>query len=91
MHTVLQMFDIPGSCFEPPKDSIAGDESHEETRYAEPSEVLHTIHVSIYNWKKAWQSVGLDKVPLKGHMANAIFFYPLFLSPKKNKTATVLL
>ena len=75
------MFRVAGSYFEPPKDSIAGDESHEETRYVEPSEVIHTAQVSIYHWKKAWQSVGLDKCPLKGSLANQIFFCPLFLSP----------
>ena len=92
MYTALQMSGIPVSCFELPEDSIAQDGSHEETRYAEPLEVLHTAyHVSLYDWKKAWQTVGLGKCPLKGQMANAIFFYPLIFSPKKDRTATALL
>ena len=49
MHTVWQKLDIPGSYFEPPEDLIAGDESLEQTRYADRGEVLHTASVASYN------------------------------------------
>lgn len=46
---------ISGLCFELPEDSATEDESLEETRYAELSEVLHINHVAYYEWEKLWQ------------------------------------
>ena len=90
MYTGLQMFDIPGSYFELPEDSIAEDESHEKMRYAERLEVLHTAyHVSLYDWEKAWQPKGPNKYPLNEHVANSMFFDPLLYTPN-NRTGIAL-
>ena len=91
MHIGLQALENLQAYFELPEDSIAQDESHEETRYAELLEVLHTAyHVSRYNWEKAWQSQGTRRYPLKGHVSESIFFDPLVYTPK-NRTATALM
>jgi len=64
MHTRLQMLDIPGSYFELPEDSIAGDESLEEMCYAERLEASHTAyHISLYDWKRLGNRKGLINVP----------------------------
>ena len=92
MHTGLQELEIlQGSDFELPEDSIAEDESHEETRYAGLLEVLHTAYdVSRYNWEKVWQARGSSRHPLKGHVMESIFFDPLVQTPK-SRTATALM
>jgi len=91
MHTVWQMLDIPVLYFEPPEDSIAGDESLEQTRYADQREVLHAASVASYNWEKAWQPGGANKCPLKGQMADTIFFHPLIYTPNDNDNPAALL
>ena len=79
------------SHFDLPRDSTAEDESHEETRYAELPEVLHTHDMSYFDWAKIfWQRVGGGKTRLKGSLANSLFFHRLLASPKSG-TATVLL
>jgi hypothetical protein len=84
------MLGIPRSYFELPEDSIVDDESHEETRYAELSEVMYiACHIAPYDWEKSWQPRKGKRCPLKGHVANLIFFNPL-LHAAKDTTATVL-
>ena len=85
-------FDIDlGSCFELSENSIVEDEPLEEPRYAGRLEVLHTAYyVSLYDWEKAWEPEGADKCPLKGHVADMVFFHPLVRTPH-NRTATILL
>ena len=70
----------------------AGDETHEETRYAELSEVLHTAHhVAYYEWEKYWQTTrhGAKAHVLKEHAVKSIFFDPLIYAPKQEGTTTV--
>ena len=91
MHTVWQKLDIPGSYFESPEDSIAGDESLEQTRYADQCEVLHTASVASYNWEKAWQPKGASECPLKGHVADSVFFHPLIYTPNDSDSPAAVL
>ena len=93
MHSSLQGFDISdsGTWFELPEDSIVEDEPLGEPRYAERLEVLHTAYfVSLYDGGKSWEPEGANKRPLKGHVADTVFFDPLVRTPH-NRTATVLL
>jgi hypothetical protein len=59
MHTTLHTFGISELYFELPEDPTAEDESHEESRYAELSEVLpcyiHINHVAYYDWEELRQ------------------------------------
>jgi hypothetical protein len=92
MHTALQELEIlQGSSFALSEGSIAEDESHEETRYAELWEVLHTAYdVSRHNWEKGWQSKGPSRHRLKGHVMESIFFDRVVQTPK-SRTATALM
>src|SRR5258707_15517688 len=61
MYTGMQMLGIPRSYFELPEDLIVVDESHEETRYAELSDVMYiACHIAPYDWEKS--------CPFKGHL-----------------------
>ena len=91
MRTVLQIYDIPGSYFELPEDSIAQDESLEEPRYADRSELWHIVSVSLHDWEKGWKPEGAYKCPLKGQMADAAFFYPLVHSPNDSDSSAAVL
>jgi hypothetical protein len=84
--------DISKSYFDLPSvDPTTEDESHEEARYAELSEVLHTAHhVAYYEWEKYWQGTRAGTRALKEHAAKSIFFDPLIYTPKKERTVTVL-
>ena len=86
----MQKFGIPGPYFELPRNSVGGDESLEQTRYAEPLEVLHTAFVASYDWEKAWQPKAAGKCPLKGHMADSVFFHPLIYTPNDRPATDVL-
>ena len=92
LHTTLEMLDNPGSYFEL-SDSIAQDESHEETRYADRLEVHTVCHVSLFDWETAWKPEGFNQYgyPLR-HSADSIFFDPLVYAPAtpKDGTATAL-
>ena len=90
MHIGLQALALENlqEYFELPENPIAEDESHEETRYAELREVLHTAYyLSQYKWEEGWQPHGPNRHPLKGHVSDAMFFYPLVHTPK-NLTVT---
>ncbi len=92
MHTALQELEIlQGSFFALPEGLIAEDESHEETRYAELLEVMHTAcDISRYNWEKVWLAKRHHRHPLKGHVMESIFFDRLVQTPKSH-TATALM
>ena len=91
MHIGLQALENLQGYFELSSDSIAEDESHEETRYAGLLEVLHTAYdVSRYNWEKVWLAKGPSRHPLKGHVMESIFFDRLLQTPK-SRTATALM
>ena len=78
----------PGSYFSLPGDSVTGDGSHGETRYATLLEVHATRHVSLYDWEKGWEPMGGMGYSLKEHAMEMIFFAPLDFTPME--TATTL-
>ena len=78
----------PGSYFSLPGDSVTGDESHGESRYATSLEVHAACHVSLYDWEKGWQPEEHLRYPLKEHAAEMIFFGPLDYT--RMETATTL-
>jgi len=84
MHTILQYYDIPGSYFH-------DDEPLEETRYVERLELLHISSVVSYDWEKGWRPEGANKCPLKGMMADAIFFYHVVHTSNDNNSPAAVL
>jgi hypothetical protein len=90
MDTASQIFDIAGTYFGASEDTIVEDESLGEPRYADRSEVVHTVSVSLYYWEKAWESMGADKCDLKGKVADAMFFYPLNYASPNGSSPTIL-
>jgi hypothetical protein len=82
-------FRIAGSYFGASENTIVKDESLGEPRYADESEVLHTLSVSRYYWEKAWKVMGGDKCALKGKVADAMLFYPLNCASPDDSSPTI--
>ena len=80
-------FANPGSYFSLSGDSVTGDESHGETRYATRLEVHAAYHVSLHGWEKGWQPEGRQGNPLKERSADMMLFGLLDLTPKETVTA----
>jgi hypothetical protein len=85
------MLGIAGSYFGASEDTIVEDEDESlgEPRYADESEVLHTLYVSRWYWEKAWQSGRGDKCALKGKVADSMFFYLLNYASSDDTSPTL--
>ena len=81
---------LPGSYFSLPGDSVTGDGSHGETRYATVHEVHAAYHVSIFDWEKGWDPLGHLDYPLNERTADIIFFCLINFAPTPMETTTTL-
>jgi hypothetical protein len=58
------------------------DSTTEGTRYAEPTEVLHTAYHVVLPWEKVWHSRGQQNNPLKERGMASVFFDICYFAPK---------